>query len=218
MNIKIDLHTHSIASPDGGISAAGYRRALSSGLLDAIAVTDHNRIDFATSLKDELGDSIIVGEEIMTRSGEIIGLYLDHAVPPDLSVSDAIAAVRAQNGIVYIPHPFETLRKGLTADTLHTYKNAIDCVEVHNGRAVFQNYSAKAMVWATEQSTIMCASSDAHGQAGLGSAYAEIAALPTRDTLLRLLKDAHLVSNRPKLRAILYPKYHTIRKTWMPKK
>ncbi|HLF66947.1 MAG TPA: PHP domain-containing protein, partial [Gammaproteobacteria bacterium] len=61
---KIDLHTHSTASPDGGITADQYAHALSTNLLDVIAVTDHNHIDFALGLQKQLGDRIIVGEEI----------------------------------------------------------------------------------------------------------------------------------------------------------
>ena len=45
---KIDLHTHSVASPDGGITLEQYSRALSTSVVDAVAITDHNRIDFAT--------------------------------------------------------------------------------------------------------------------------------------------------------------------------
>lgn len=73
---KIDLHTHSTSSPDGGITAHQYEEALSTGVLDCVAITDHNRIDFAEKLERSFGDKIIVGEEIMTSGGEIIGLYL----------------------------------------------------------------------------------------------------------------------------------------------
>ena len=82
---KVDLHTHSSASHDGGISFEQYQLALSTGLLDAIAVTDHNSIETAQALHELLGDQIIVGEEIMTSQGEIIGLFLKQPIAPGQS-------------------------------------------------------------------------------------------------------------------------------------
>jgi Predicted metal-dependent phosphoesterases (PHP family) len=72
---KVDLHTHSIASPDGSLNEDNYRKMLETGRLDCIAVTDHNTIAFAKELHANLGDRIIVGEEITTLDGEIIGLF-----------------------------------------------------------------------------------------------------------------------------------------------
>src|SRR5882757_5862760 len=98
--IKIDLHTHSVASPDGSLTAVHYQRAL--GRLDVIAVTDHNRIDFAQKLQTELGERIIVGEEITTLEGEIVGLYLQTLIPAGLSVVETVRQIHAQGALVYI--------------------------------------------------------------------------------------------------------------------
>ncbi len=100
---KIDLHTHSSASPDGGITPQQYAHVLATNQLDLIAVTDHNRIDTALELHRALGDRIIVGEEIMTTSGEIIGLYLEKPVSAGLSPDETISQIKQQGGIVYIP-------------------------------------------------------------------------------------------------------------------
>jgi predicted metal-dependent phosphoesterase TrpH len=117
---RVDLHTHSLASPDGALRAADYTVMLASGRLNYIAVTDHNRIDFALQLQAQLGPQIIVGEEITTTDGEIIGLYLHEVVPAGLSTLEAVQRIRQQGGLVYVPHPFETVRKGITAATLDT--------------------------------------------------------------------------------------------------
>ncbi len=80
--IKTDLHTHSAASPDGSITVNQYKETLAKQTLDCIAITDHNRIDFALSLQQVLGpEKIIVGEEISTKQGDIIGLFLTKLVP-----------------------------------------------------------------------------------------------------------------------------------------
>jgi len=168
MPYAIDLHTHSAASPDGSLSLEDYRTILQQGRLQCIAVTDHNTIEMAQQLQAALGECIIVGEEITTTEGEIIGLYLTETIPPMMTPTETVQAIEAQGGLVYIPHPFETVRKGVTAETLQTIANNVDIMEVHNGRAIFQNYSEHAMAWARTHNTPGAASSDAHGKAGWG--------------------------------------------------
>lgn len=209
---KVDLHTHSSASPDGGISSEQYVHALSTGLLDMIAITDHNRIDYAQAVQRELGDKIIVGEEVMTSAGEIIGLYLTKVVPPGLSPQETIQHIKDQGGLVYIPHPFETVRKGLHPQTLDDIHDQVDIIEVCNGRAFLQNRGAQAVVWAKLNQVQRAASSDAHGVRGLGKTYTRFVELPTQLTLVQDLINATPMTDRPTLRALLYPKYHRLRK------
>lgn len=212
MSFKVDLHTHSSVSPDGGISLSQYRKTLETGLLDYIAITDHNRIDFATHAKEQLGDRIIVGEEIMTDSGEIVGLFLNKPIRPGLSPEATIAAINAQNGLVYIPHPFETLRKGLHPATLESIQNEVDIIEVCNGRAFLQNSYQQALIWAKINKVAIAASSDAHGPKGLGRTHTILSETPNRDNLVALLAKGSLRTRWPTVRGLLYPKYHKIRK------
>ena|ERR1700741_1009228 len=209
---KVDLHTHSSQSPDGGITADQYRKALRSGLLDVIAITDHNSVAMGLDLNREFGDQIIVGEEIMTTHGEIVGLYLSEKVPAGLSPLDTIKHIKDQGGIVYIPHPFETIRKGIAPHILESIADYVDIIEVCNGRAFLQNRSAQAVVWARLNQKDSAASSDAHGYRGLGRTYSDLPQMPTRDTLLTLLDTAVLRTRNPSFRALLYPKYHRLRK------
>lgn len=210
--LKIDLHTHSDASPDGGITLRQYRTALENGLLDYIAITDHNRIDFATRAKLEMGDRIIVGEEIMTTDGEIVGLFLETGVRPGQTPEATVQDIKAQGGLVYIPHPFETIRKGLHPATLERIQDAVDIIEVCNGRAFLQNRSEQALVWAKLNNVAKAASSDAHGSRGLGRTYTVIPEQPERDTLPGLLNRGNLHTRRPAMRSLLYPKYHKAKK------
>lgn len=209
---KVDLHTHSTASPDGGISAAQYEQALRSGKLDYIAVTDHNTIEYALELQNQLGEQIIVGEEIMTSQGEIVGLFLREVVQPGQTAAATLAAIKAQGGLVYIPHPFETVRKGVHPAILESISDSVDVIEVCNGRAVLQNRSAQAVVWARINSVPGAASSDAHGSAGLGDTFTRVSEPPTRANLVDLIARGTPHTKRPSVRALLYPKYHRTRK------
>ncbi len=212
MIYKVDLHTHSDASPDGGITLTQYQKALQSGQLDYIAITDHNRIDGALAIKQALGDKIIVGEEIMTMSGEIIGLFLTEAVPAGLTPIETVRLIKEQHGLVYIPHPFETVRKGLHPGILEELAPYIDVMEVCNGRVFLQNRSSQAVVWARLNQVVGGASSDAHGYLGLGKTYTCINEAPAADNLVHLLTTASTITARPKTRSLLYPKYHRLRR------
>lgn len=209
---KIDLHTHSIASPDGGITLQQYQAILRSRTLDAIAITDHNRIDFALDARAKLGDRIIVGEEIMTREGEIIGLFLSTVIPSGLPLSETIELIKQQGGIVYVPHPFETYRSGIHPQVLESVQDAIDLIEICNGRAITQQRNKQALVWAKLNNKPGCASSDAHGKGGLGTTYTAFKALPSQANIIKLARLGIPMTKRPTIRAILYPKYHRSKK------
>lgn len=212
MPYKIDLHTHSHKSPDGSIKAGDYLRMLLQGKLDAIAITDHNRIDEAVEWHSQLGDRIIVGEEITTTAGEIIGLYLTEAIPAGLSPIDTVERIRQQGGLVYIPHPFETVRKGITPQVLDHIAKYVDIIEIHNGRAVFQDRSAEAKAWGRKHNVAGAASSDSHGRVGWGRTYTVVEELPTQNNLKELLQTAHYRHASPGVRGILYPKLNRLRK------
>lgn len=209
---KVDLHTHSSASPDGGITPDQYQKVLEDSLLDAVAITDHNKIDMALALNKQFGGRIIVGEEIMTTRGEIIGLFLTDAVPAGLKPLETIKLIKDQGGLVYIPHPFETVRKGVSERTLEEIVDHVDIVEVYNGRAFAQNRTSKAVVWAKINQKEGAASSDAHGYKGLGRTYSDLPEMPTRENLMTLIDRAVLHAGRPTLPSLLYPKYHRFRK------
>jgi len=203
---KIDLHTHSSASPDGGITQAEYGQILESESLHAVAITDHDRIDFALRMRDILGEKIIVGQEVTTRDGEIIGLFLQQPVKPGQSAKDTAVAIHAQGGLVYIPHPFETVRKGVTQVTLDSIIDEVDIVEAYNGRAFVQNRGPQAITWARMHQKPIVSSSDAHGAKGLGATYSLVKQRPSRDNLLKLLPQAQHAMQRPPLYSLLYPK------------
>lgn len=210
--LKVDLHTHSQMSPDGSLRIADYQSMLDRGFLDYIAVTDHNTISLALKAKEQLGDKIIVGEEISAREGEIVGLYLSSTIPAGLSVAETADLIHKQGGLVYIPHPFETVRKGLQLDALEGIASAVDIVEVHNGRAIFQDKSMRAIDWAKLYQLPGAASSDAHGKHGWGKTYSIIEEVPTKEKLAELLYKATYQVGSPGMRGVLYPKVNRMKK------
>jgi predicted metal-dependent phosphoesterase TrpH len=210
--IKIDLHTHSYASKDGGISKNQYVNLINNKTLGYIAVTDHDTIDAALELHKILGDHIIIGEEITTKEGEIIGLYLKNVVEPHMSARDTALAITQQGGLVYIPHPFETVRKGLQKQTMDDIADLINIVEVYNGRAAFQNKAPEALTWARLHKKSIAASSDAHGHKGISRTYSTVSKKPTPASLCNLLNSAHFSTKKPPATSLLYPKINRLKK------
>lgn len=210
--LKVDLHTHSEASPDGGITSEQYAEAVNNGTLDCIAITDHNRIDYAVKVQAKLGkDKIIIGEEISTKQGEIVGLFLSKNVTPGQDINQSIQDIKSQGGLVYIPHPFETVRSGITEQTLDRIRKDVDIIEVSNGRAIFQNYGPQAFVWAKKHQVSTAASSDAHRASALGKTYTQIIGAPSAKNLVKQLQTPRLKYAKPSLFDIIAPKLNRIK-------
>jgi len=203
--VRLDLHTHSTYSPDGGLDLADYRAALKTKL-DYIAVTDHDTTRGALKLKRVLGGRIIVGQEISSLAGEIIGLYLKSDVAPGLSAEETVRQIHAQGGLVLVPHPFERWQRFSLFPVRHPQLiRQFDIIETYNSRSISIAGPLKSRRFARRHNLPQAASSDAHGPAGLGRSYTLIKSAPTRDNLLGQLKAARLVTAKTTLTGYLEP-------------
>lgn len=209
---KVDLHTHSIISHDGGLDEQGYTKVLASHILDVVAITDHNEISFAQKVQHRLGERIIVGEEIDALEGQIVGLFLKERVSPGLTAVKTALAVRNQKGLVYIPHPFETRRGGLPMAVIESIDDLIDVVEVYNSRTLARSKTAQALQFAKEKGFAMAASSDAHGYLGLGGSYSLMNDMPHEGNLVSLLRKAAYQKKTASVLTRLTPSYNKLRK------
>ncbi len=156
-------------------------------------------------LQKKHGDRIIVGEEILTADGEIIGLYLTQNIAPGLSALETIQKIKEQDGLVYIPHPFEKTRKGLQPEVLTAHASLIDIVEGFNARSKEGWLRDKIQQSASELGLLIASSSDAHGYQGLGTAYAVVDSRPAKNTLVELLKQGSMVKKTAPLLSFLDP-------------
>lgn len=192
MSYKIDLHTHSIISQDGGISRDQYADLLEKGILDVIAITDHNETNLAIEMAKKFGEKIIVGEEISTKEGEMIGLFLKKTIQGNMTATGTAKQIHEQGGIVYIPHPFEIFRQGLKIDDLQAIMQDIDIVEVFNARGKWRGKSNQTLEFAKKYNKTMAAASDSHCRMGMGGSYSIISEIPTNKSLINLLEKGEL--------------------------
>jgi predicted metal-dependent phosphoesterase TrpH len=177
-----------------------------------VAITDHNAIAAALAIKEQLadlGERIIIGEEVMTTEGEIIGLYLSEEIPGNCTPPEAMTAILEQGGLVYIPHPFETVREGIGPELLKAIAHDVDIIETYNGRAIFQNKSRAARQWAEEYDKPGAASSDALVRFGWGRTFSIIAEPPTRENLPAQLREATYATHSVGT-GVLYPKFNRL--------
>jgi predicted metal-dependent phosphoesterase TrpH len=196
--MRIDLHCHTEASPD---SSSPFEeipdRCVEKGIT-VQAITDHNSIWGAQKLqeivhaREDIPLRIIVGEEISTAEGELIGLFLKEKVDPGLTPEETVIEIKKQGGLVLLPHGFDPLKRWhLRVESRKRITPSIDIVETFNSRISRPRWNRAAVKWAEEQGVPMSAGSDAHTIADIGNAWVEVPARPidSPDALLAALQD-----------------------------
>src|SRR5207245_2328039 len=156
------LHLHTEYSKDSMSRLADVAARARMAGLTHLAVTDHNTIEGARRMQDVSSLPVIVGEEIMTAEGELIGLFLKEPVPPGMSASDTVRAIRQQGGLVYLPHPRDPYRHGLSAAGLAQVRDEVDIIEVFNSRCLRPSSNAEALALSASMRAARSAASDAH--------------------------------------------------------
>ena len=174
--LRLDLHTHTMWSGDSTTTPQEYAAAVGAAGLDVVCITDHNAIDGADTLRDHVGCAVVVGEEVRTATGELIGLFLTERVPMGMSAADTARAIRDQGGVVYVPHPFDPMRRCLTERSLYELAEAglLDAVEVVNAKTSLASLNRRAAEFATRFDLAAGAGSDAHVPDALGAAFVEV--------------------------------------------
>jgi hypothetical protein len=191
--IKVDLHVHTCYSEDAFTSLEDVVTAAMRRGLGAVAITDHNAIRGALELSRSTPFPIIVGEEVFTSEGEISGLFLHELIPPGLTPAETVARIKAQGGVVYIPHPFDALRDStLHESALLEIVDQVEALEVLNARVLQSAYNARARSFAQSHGLACGAGSDAHTPFEIGQAYVEMEPFVDRDGFLRSLARARV--------------------------
>lgn len=178
--MKIDLHCHTEASADCITPIELIpQRCLEQGIRIQ-AITDHDEIWGAQEVQKlvrnnpELELEIIVGEEVMTNMGEIIGLFLNEKIEPGLSPEETVRQIRAQGGLVLLPHGFDPIKRFRLKDSAReAIAQDIDIVESYNARISNLKWNQAAADWAEAHDLPVSAGSDAHLLTDIGAAWLE---------------------------------------------
>ncbi|HKH23551.1 MAG TPA: glycosyltransferase [Solirubrobacterales bacterium] len=203
-HIHCDLHMHTDHSPDCATPAELLLETAKARGLGAIAITDHNEISGALEAReiaDRIGGiKVIVAEEVKTaHQGEVIGLFLAERIERGMSMSETIAEIRRQGGLVYVPHPFDRLHSVPDYEHLLEIVDEIDILEVFNPRVAFSAFNEEAVRFARKYSIVPGAGSDSHVAQGLGSVKIRLRDFEGPQEFLESMREADIVRKHKNL-------------------
>lgn len=184
--MKIDLHLHTKYSRDSLLKLSTLKKIMSKKNITPI-ITDHNEIKAHKQIKCPC-----IGEEIKTTQGDLIALFIQEKIKPNLTITETIEKIKQQDGIIILPHGFDRLR----SETLLGYKltkkqlKKIDAIEIFNSRTLQSKYNREANKFANLNKKLKTVGSDSHTKFELGNAYINIKPFNSKKEFLTNLKKA----------------------------
>lgn len=199
---KADTHIHS--SYSDGTSSPEDIVKFASGKLQVIAITDHNRIKGAFKAKEyslknpRLEVEVIIGEEISTKNGHVVGLFLEKKIIPGKTAAETIDEIHAQGGLAIAPHPFYFVsykEKGFKPLRKLLSGLEFDAIEVINNSSTFSILcNAAASLANVSLGFPQIGSSDAHTKEFVGKGFTKFKG-KTADDFKNGIKENRLTAH-----------------------
>jgi predicted metal-dependent phosphoesterase TrpH len=201
MKLRADFHSHSHYSRDSVINPRTFIETCERKGVTCIAVTDHNEIEGAFVIEKLARDrgtlKVIIGEEVKTAEGEIIGLFLKEWVPRDLSPEETVRAIHEQGGLAVVPHPYDVFRRSvIRKDALERIKNDVDAIEGFNCRNILARHDVKARDLAAGVAKPVTVGTDSHSPWELGGACLDLDDFDSPQELLKALPGGRISGGR----------------------
>lgn len=199
--VRVDMHSHTLHSGDSTTTIDEIVEAVVDARIDVLCVTDHNSVAGARQVADVLEREgicrVITGEEVRTHSGEIIGLFLRDRIPFGENAIKTAEAIREQGGLVYVPHPFDPMRKNISEIALNelTSLRLVDAIEAFNAKTSLRSLNTRAATFADDHDLASGAGSDAHVPHAIGSAFVEIPDFDSPHDFLDALRRGRVVGH-----------------------
>ncbi|HLB74339.1 MAG TPA: PHP domain-containing protein [Sedimentisphaerales bacterium] len=195
--INVEMHAHTYYSHDGFTTVKSFIRWCKKRDLNCVCITDHNTLSGALEFSGKAPMKIIIGQEITTGQGDVTGLFLKEEIPPCLGLEDTIGWIKAQRGLVYLPHPLDEFRKSsVKIRDAERLRDSIDIIEVFNSRTLNPKYNARALEFAIANNMVVAVGSDAHHPLELGNSYMQMPDFDGPEEFLMSVRKARYVSRR----------------------
>jgi predicted metal-dependent phosphoesterase TrpH len=188
-----DFHIHTRFSRDSILAEEKFIRIAIERGLTHVAVTNHNNVEGAIAVRDKVAElgladrlTVILGEEVSTADGEVVGVFLQRTIPRGLSADETADAIHEQGGLVSIPHPFDPFRAShIRREPLERLAEAgkIDMVEVFNSRVTFGRHNQEAAEFAARHRIPGIACSDSHSSFEIAMSFNALPAFDTAEEL-----------------------------------
>jgi predicted metal-dependent phosphoesterase TrpH len=195
-----DFHVHTRYSPDSLLTEDRLIRLAVERGLTHLAVTNHNNVEGAMAVRDraaELGVDdrlhVILGEEVSSADGEIVGIFLEETIPRGLSARETADAIHAQGGLVSIPHPYDPFRRSHIREAALlglAEAGQIDAIEVFNSRVTFARHDEQAADLAVRYGIPPIACSDTHTGMEVAMAFNALPAFSNAKELRAALQES----------------------------
>jgi len=193
---KTLLHVHTDFSFDSNISLSDLAGFLTDNDFACVSVTDHDTIDGALRLRDECNLNVIVGEEVTTRDGHLIGLFLEEHIRPGMSAADTAQAIREQGGVVLLPHPFVKAFGCGIGDRSWDLVPLLDAVEINNAQNMLPGPDAKARAFAAATGLPAYVGADCHMKTSIAPCHQFLRPFAGPQDFIASLSEAELVPGR----------------------
>ena len=195
--LKADFHIHTKYSMDSQSELEDIIKRCQKLGIDCVAIADHDAVEGGLKMLEITPFKVIVAEEILTFSGEVMGMFLKKRIASGIPLETAIAAIKEQGGLVSIPHPFDPVRGlRLNADEFNKLVTQIDLIEVFNARVLSPQTNSKSLHFAREYNLPGVAGSDAHTISEIGNVFVELNDFNTPAEFLAALKQAKIQGKR----------------------
>lgn len=191
--IKAEFHTHTVYSPDSMTSLKEFLSVCKERKIERVAITDHNTMEGAFKAKEMDPERVILGEEIETTQGEILGYFMTKQIPWGLKPREVVERLREQGAFISVAHPFDPHRGSSWAPgELEAILPYLDGIEVFNARCVRSEYNEDALAFAQKYNKFGMAGSDAHSSRELGRAAVLLPPFNTAEELREAMRSSTL--------------------------
>jgi predicted metal-dependent phosphoesterase TrpH len=202
----VDFHIHTRYSRDSILPEEKFIRLAIERGLTHVVITNHNNVEGAIAVRDKAAElglddrlTVILGEEVSTADGEVVGIYLTKTIPRGLSANETADEIHRQGGLVSIPHPFDPfrgshIRQGPLRNLADVGK--IDMIEVFNCRVAIQRHNDEAAAFARRYDIPGIAASDSHSSFEIAMAFNAMPAFDSADELRASLRENEWSASR----------------------
>ncbi|HNA90442.1 MAG TPA: PHP-associated domain-containing protein [Anaerolineales bacterium] len=167
--LNLEFHCHTNVSKDSLVRPEDLIHTARKRGIDRLVITDHNSIAGALAAQRLDPELVIVGEEIMTTSGEILAAFVTEEIPAGLTPGETIRRLKDQGAFISVSHPYDTHRKGgwKEVDLLEIVPY-VDAIEIFNSRCLDAQFNVRAQAFAEKHNLAETVGSDAHALFELG--------------------------------------------------
>jgi len=196
--LKTIFHVHTDYSPDCNVPVETLLAEARARGVGCLTITDHDTIEGARAAVTLAGPElqIIIGEEISTREGHLIGLFLREHVEPDQSPRRTAELIHRQGGIVIVPHPFNRLFDCSLREAVYDLIDLVDAVEVSNAQNCLPWANRQALALAERFNLPMVVGVDAHHSGSLDACHQWLPRFTGPREFVNYLRDARRVAGR----------------------